>query len=379
MKSVSQIIKVMEKHAPSGAAEQWDNVGLIVGDPEWPTSGAVISVDLSEQAVDLAKKRKFKLIINHHPCIFPHSDGLRRIINKQSSQLNALIFEAMKNSIAIVASHTNFDRCALEVVRKVSEGLNIVAKGRLVEKLGEALVKLTVFVPVTHVSKVRDAICSAGAGHIGAYDLCTFGAEGEGSFRGGDLTKPFIGKVGRLETVNEIRLETVLPRSMEEPVLSAMLQAHPYEEVAYDLYPVEQVPSKIGIVRGIGYGFWGDFPSAKLFSELAKDVKRIFSINGFLMTGVAPSRVKRIAFVAGKGASFVEAASKAGCDVFITGEAGYHNAMDGARRGMAVVEVGHRESESFFAPTVGEWLSKVGVRAVALDQPMQAYWPGGKR
>jgi putative NIF3 family GTP cyclohydrolase 1 type 2 len=198
--------------------------------------------------------------------------------------------------------------------------------------------------------------------------------DGRGSFRGNDATQPFLGSPGKLELASETRLETIIPRGLEQSVLQAMKQAHPYEEVAYDLYPVEQAPASVGLARGLGYGFWGDFSKPRSFSEVSRGVKRLFDLDGFWVTeppGRSIRQIQRIGFVAGKGASFVGAAAAAGCDLFITGEAGYHTALDGARRGMAVMEIGHRESETFFTRTVKGWLSVLDLKTVELDVPTQ--------
>jgi hypothetical protein len=237
-----------------------------------------------------------------------------------------------------------------------------------------ALSKLVVFVPRDHVEFVRSALCEAGAGHIGNYDGCTFGSEGTGTFRGGEQSRPFLGKVGRLERVQEVRLETVFPAGLERQILKSLLEAHPYEEVAYDLYAVNQAPAPLGLVRGLGYGFWGEFKSAKPFSEVAKDVKHLFKLDGFWLTNPPPSRVRKLAFVAGKGASFIDAALAAGCDLLITGEVGYHAALDGARKGLAVMELGHRESERFFLTTMEGWLTQLGVRAALVTDATQKIW-----
>jgi dinuclear metal center YbgI/SA1388 family protein len=374
---IHQIIAGLERLAPSSTAEKWDNVGLLAGDPGWTTSSAVVAVDLTEQAIETAVKKGARLIVNHHPCIFPKSRGLSRIVPDSGpgpkSGISSLIFEAIRQGIAVAAYHTNFDQCSLEVVHAISQALGVTPKGRLIEAGEPSLLKLVVFVPETHLEKVRDAITGAGAGHIGQYDRCTFGTKGEGTFRGSDQTKPRIGKPGRLEKANEVRLETVLPRGLKKAVLAALRAAHPYEEVAFDLYSLEQGPAPVGLVRGLGYGFWGNFPSPKAFSEVTQSVTQTFNTNGFMLTppgGLAKSaksKIRRIGFSPGKGASFVEAAAQAGCDLFITGEAGYHAALDGARKGMAVLELGHRESEFFFAPVVEGWLSEMGLKTYGLN------------
>jgi dinuclear metal center YbgI/SA1388 family protein len=364
---ISEIVRLLDVRAPEGTAESWDNVGLLAGDPAWQTRGAVVTVDLTPEAIRLARRRKYRLIVNHHPALF--GKGVQKLVPTAST--SGLVFEAIRHGIAVVACHTNFDRSALEVVQAVARGLGAAPRGRLLDHPEGSLLKLVVFVPDTHVETVRQALCEAGAGSIGLYDFCTFTGRGQGSFRGAPGTKPFLGRPGELETAEETRLETVLPAGLRRPVVEALQRSHPYEEVAYDLYPVVQGPAGEGIVRGLGYGFWGDLPRPQRFADFAQGVKDLFKVDGFWMTDPVPKRVQRIAFVAGKGASFLAAAARARCELLITGEAGYHVTLDGLRRGVAVMELGHRESERFFAPTVKGWLNDAGLPALVLDLPTQ--------
>lgn len=362
---ISEILGEIQNRAPSGTAESWDNVGLLAGDLDQSTRGAVVAIDLNRRAIEIARKKKFSLIVTHHPAIFPTHRGLSRVVREEQGGVSSLVYEAIHSGISVVACHTNFDRCALEVVQAVAHGLGAEPEGRLLEKGGAgSLAKLSVFVPKTHAERVRMAVCEAGAGQIGKYDFCTFGTEGIGTFRGSADTRPFKGKPGRLEKAQEIRLETLVPRGLERQVVAALLKAHPYEEVAWDLFPVEQTPPGTGLIRGLGYGFWGDLRRPKSFSEVAQDVKSLFKIIGFCVTEPVPKRIRRVAFVAGKGSSFIAAAKQAGCDLFITGEAGYHAALDGMSRGLGVMEIGHRESERFFVTTMMGWLSEAGIKAV---------------
>jgi dinuclear metal center YbgI/SA1388 family protein len=370
---IGQVIDAISNHAPLSAAEDWDNVGLLLGDPAQSVGKAVISVDLTFEAVKVAIKEKADLIVNHHPCIFPQGKGLSKVV------AGTPVYEALRNGIAVAAYHTNFDRCALEVIQIISQGLGIEPQGRFQDSSSAQLIKLVTFVPLSHEDKVRQALAEAGAGKIGNYDFCTFGVKGEGTFRGEGKTKPFIGAPGKVEKVEEIRLETILPRGLEKKVLTALFAAHPYEEVAYDLYPVKQPALGKGLVRGLGYGFWGTFPQAKPFPEFAKDVKKLFNIHSFWVTEPAPSSIKRLGFVAGKGASFVESAVHLGCDLMMTGEAGYHHAINGAHNGTAVMELGHRESEKFFVETMKDWLLHLGLEVEAVQTPTQGVWQGGKR
>jgi dinuclear metal center YbgI/SA1388 family protein len=373
--SIGEVLSAIEIKAPLTCSEDWDNVGLLVGKRGTRVSSAVVSIDLTHEAIDLAIRRKSNLIVNHHPCIFPKSKGLSKLTARckedGGSPSSELVYRAIENGISVAAFHTNFDQCSLEVVKAVSNGLGVEARGRLLDKSRGSLARLVTFVPRDHAEAVRNALCEAGAGHIGNYDSCTFTSEGIGTFRGNKFAQPYLGKAGFLERAQEVRLETVFPAGLERQIVKSLLSAHPYEEVAYDIYSVKQAPTSLGLVRGLGYGFWGEFKSPKPFSEVAKDVKHLFRLDGFWLTNPPPSRVRKLAFVAGKGASFIDAAVAAGCDLFITGEAGYHVALDGARKGMAVMELGHRESERFFLTTMEGWLAEQGVRSFSATEATQ--------
>lgn len=366
--TVSEVLRHLEALAPNSVAEDWDNVGLLVGDKKSPVTKAIVCIDLTSEAIELAEAQKCSLIVNHHPCIFPKGKGLSKLNS------DSLVYQAIQKGISVVASHTNFDQCALEVIQSVSSGLGLKAKGRFHEKSRGDLLKLVTYVPETHLEAVRTEVSKAGAGHIGQYDQCAFFSKGEGTFRGGDLSNPFLGKPGKLERVEEVRFETIVPRGLKNRVIQALHSSHPYEEVAYDLYPVEQSLSSKGLVEGAGYGFWGEFTEPRPFSDVAKDVKSLFNIDGFWITHPIPSKVTKLGFVAGKGAAFLEAAVGIGCDLFITGEAGYHSALASMRRGMGVMELGHRESERFFVETMKNWLSRLGIETFVSTTPTQKIW-----
>jgi dinuclear metal center YbgI/SA1388 family protein len=375
--NVSKILSLLESHAPIRTALPWDNVGLLLGNPKWPVSGVVLSIDLTGKALKTALAKKYSLILTHHPALFPKKGEVSKIIATHPEARSTVLLEAAQNKIAVASCHTNFDQCALEVINNLSKLLEIKPIGRLYELSGSSLlvkwVKLVAFVPKTHLEQVRTAICQAGAGQIGPYDFCTFSTHGEGTFRGNAESNPFIGRPGRLEKVQECRLETILPQTLQSQVIQALLETHPYEEVAYDLYPLtkEINPSSQGIAKGHGFGFWGDFSRPKSFSELLRSVRRIFVAKGFRVTDPPPARIKRIAFSAGQGESFIQSAVQAGCDLFITGEVGYHPALEGKRQGMGVLELGHRESEKFFLSVTQNWLTQAGVKSVQVDPPTQ--------
>lgn len=373
---VQEITRFLDRKTPSGAAESWDNVGLLVGDPNQEVKGAVVSVDLTQEALEEAIASDRRAVVIHHPCIFPKS-GLGRIqASGFSNSLQSLIFRAIQERVAVLCSHTNFDRCALEVPEQVAKGLKATISGRLIERAKgvdqSTFIKLVTFVPETHLKAVQEAVFEAGAGQIGHYDECAFASAGEGGFRAGDQTRPFIGSSGKRETVAEARFETILPRGLEGRVIKALQKAHPYEEAAYDLYPVIQAADarKAGGF-GLGYGFYGSFDEPVDALELKGRIKDTFRCDGALSTAPWPKTFKRVAFVAGKGASFLPAARAAGCDLFITGEAGYHIALDAHRSGVTVMELGHRESERFFGVVMGEWMEGLGLQTTVLQETNQ--------
>lgn len=364
--SLAEVSRHLDRLAPTSFAERWDNVGLILGRPTWKTRGAIVDIDLTPESVKAARRKGFNLIVNHHPALFPTGKGIGRLASAPSDSLQSLLLEAAEHRIGVYACHTNFDRCALEVVREASKALGARPIGRLHDPSSDVnrmeFLKLVVFVPVTHVDQVRDSICAAGAGRIGNYDSCTFGSPGLGTFRGLKGTNPFLGRPGVLEFVEEVRFETILPRALRARVLGALREAHPYEEIAFDIYPVLQTPSEKGLVPGLGYGFFGDLETPLGVDALIRRVARIFKSKSPRLTGRPPRKIRRIGFVAGKGISFARAAEDVDCDLFITGEAGYHDAWEAARSGLPVLDLGHRESEIFFPKVMKSWLNSIGLK-----------------
>ncbi len=364
---IREVVSFLERKAPPGVAESWDNVGLLIGDSEASTKGAVIAVDLTADALAVARKNGYRLIINHHPAIFPKGRGPSQVL------AGSLVHQTIRENVSVFASHTNFDRSALEVAEMISKKLRCSPTGRLLHRPEESLVKLAVYVPESHHARVLEAVCEAGAGQIGHYDSCSFSVAGEGTFRGDEGTDPFTGEPGRLEKVPERLLQTILPKGMEASVVRALKHAHPYEEVAYDLYPLLQSPSGEGLARGLGYGFVAEFDRAVPLAEFLRRVKAVFGVSKIRVTrppGAARS-IRKIAFAAGKGSDFIGAAARQGCDAFITGESDYHDAIGASRKGLALVELGHRESEKFFPLTVASWLKELGLPSVTLDRATQ--------
>lgn len=374
---VSDLIYALENRMPTSCSESWDNVGLICGDPNSTLTGIVVGVDLTETLLDLAIKQKSNFIIIHHPAIFPKGRGISRLTLGKDNDLNTLLLRAFKKDICIYVAHTNFDRCALDGMIALAEDLGAEPHARVWEspKDGETLLKkLVTYIPTEHYEKVRDALYSVGCGHIGNYDSCGFSGVGVGNFRPLDGATPFIGKTGELEQVEEIRFETLVVQGMEDVAVQALRDSHPYEEVAFDLYPVEQNPAKLGLVWGLGYGFVADLKKPISYALFAKKVKAVFKTDTFLTNQYIPKQVKRIAFTPGKGSSFVRSVRGFKADVFITGEVGYHDSTSAARSEMNVIELGHRESELYFLKTLHLWFKEWQLPHHVLDERTQQFY-----
>jgi dinuclear metal center YbgI/SA1388 family protein len=380
MPKISQVIEAIETRLPLACSESWDNVGLLCGSSDQTFKSALIGVDLTEDLLDQAIKQKSNLIVLHHPPLFPKGKGISRLILGRPNDLPTLMMRAFQKNICVYVAHTNFDRCALDGMMGLAEALGGEAYARVWEKPSEGetlLKKLVTFVPAAQFEKVRDALYSVGCGHIGNYDSCGFSTAGLGNFRPLKGANPTLGEkadesgVGDLEQVDEIRIETIFVDGMQTVVIETLKQAHPYEEVAYDIYPVEQLPNKTGLVWGLGYGFVAELETPISFDAFVERVKSVFMVSAFLTNQVTPKVVKRIAFTPGKGNSFLHSVRGHKVDVFLTGEVGYHGSVDAARNGLNVIELGHRESEHYFLLTFQAWFKEWGLVSKALDERTQ--------
>lgn len=363
---IGEIVNVLDRHAPYATAEDWDNVGLLIPPADDKISGVLVSVDLTELAIERAKKQGLNLIVTHHPPIFPKKSGIAKIAR------GSLIEKCMRAGIGVLTTHTNFDQGALEVGDKIIQALSLTPVGRLVDS-SASFYKLVVYVPMTHLEAVRLGLGDAGAGVIGAYDHCSFYSEGEGNFRGRVGSVPYLGKPGKFERVREARLETIVPDGLVSKVISSLKKIHPYEEVAYDLFKLENRVDSVGLSSGLGYGIVGEFKKHQSFDQVLGKIYKLFGVKGGLLTQGSVKTIKRLGFVAGKGSSFTASAISLNCDLFITGETGYHLALGSVRQKMAVLELGHVESECFFPETVAAWLNRLGVKTMLHNERQQNY------
>lgn len=325
-----EVISLFEKMYPKHLAMEGDKIGLQIGTLNKKISHVLIALDVTMGVIEEAIEKGANLIIAHHPLIF---SPLKHI---QTESIYGKMLEAcIKHDIAIYAAHTNVDIAEGGVNDMLAEALELEKSEILVETYEESLKKLVVFIPKSHEEKVRTAVGNAGAGFIGEYSHCTYRGEGMGTFMPQDGSNPFVGSHGKLEEVEEIRLETIFPASLQRAVIRAMLQAHPYEEVAYDIYPVENKGATFGLGR------IGALTEEMTLQQFAEHVKEKLEVERVRIVGKGTDIVKKVAVLGGDGNKYFRSAKFAGADVYVTGDIYYHTAHDAMMEGLNMIDPGH--------------------------------------
>ncbi len=340
---VKEIIQGLELLAPVKLAESYDNVGLLVGKSDKEVSRIMVALDASESVIDECIARKVDLLITHHPIIF---SPVKRITADHASGRKLL--KLMQNQIACYAIHTNFDVAVM--AKEAAARLGLKNPRVLSETYQESLVKLVVFIPVDSAEKVRVAMAKEGAGFIGNYSECSFGVQGLGSFKPLEGTSPYIGKLNEVTHTQEVRLETVVRRDKLQAVLKAMVRVHPYEEVAYDIYKLENEFN----IAGIGY--YGYLNQDMSLKDLAVYVKGIFNLGSVSVVGDLSRKVASIAISPGSGKSMVADALRAKTDVLITGDIDHHTALDAKEAGLCIIDAGHYGTEYLFVDVMRRYI-----------------------
>lgn len=356
--TIAELVRVLDSIAPPGLAEAWDNVGLLVGDPAAtiPGEGPVLAtIDLDERVLDEAIEMNARLIVAYHPVLFT---PMKRLTT--ASATGRVLMKCVRHGVAVYSPHTALDAAEGGVADWLLDVCGPTAS-RCALSPGErpGAVKVAVFVPVEPpevLDRVRDAMAAAGAGRIGAYDTCSFRTMGVGSFRGDASSNPAVGAPGRLESVEEHRLEMVCTVPALGAVIAALRGAHPYEEPAFDIYPLA-APAR----TDIGAGRIGTLATPVSVSELAARVKRGLGVHAaqYAAAGGDPARrVSRVAVCPGSGASLLDAAASAGAgaEVFVTGEMKHHEVRSALERGISVVLAGHTETERGYLPVLARKL-----------------------
>ncbi len=342
---LAEIISVIESFAPVSLQEKYDNTGLACGDPGMEVHQALLCIDVTEEIVSEAIHHSCDVIISHHPVLF---HPLKKLTGTTLQE--RIMLSAIRNNIALYSAHTNIDNVAGGVNKKISDRLGLQHTKVLTPAEG-LLRKLVTFVPSSHADIVRDALFNAGAGHIGAYDRCSFNSEGSGTFRASEGTHPFTGEIGEFHMEKEMRIEVVYPVFLQKHVISSMCAVHPYEEPAYDIVRMENATSLAGA------GMVGELPEAATAQDFFMKVKETFTCKVIRCSPFTGKAVKKIALCGGSGSFLLDAALEAKADVFLTADIRYHQFFE-ADGQIILADIGHYESEQFTNEIFYELLTK---------------------
>ena len=329
---VKEIIKTIESFAPIGLQEPWDNSGLIIGDKESNVTGILLSLDITESILDEAAELGCNMIVSHHPMVF---SGMKRFTGKDYT--SRLVRRAIKEDFIIYSAHTNLDQVPEGVSGEMSKKLGLLETKILVPRKDD-LMKLVCFVPSKHLEDVSRAVYDVGAGQIGNYDSCGYSSQGTGTFRAGEGSDPFVGNIGEVHREEEARFETIFTKHLKQKVVTALIHAHPYEEVAYDLYPIVNENS------GLGLGLVGNLSEPIGELDFIQKVKNIFGSPCIRHTKLLNKDIRRVAVCGGSGAEFLAHAKGSGADAYITADVKYHQFFDSDSE-ILLLDIGHYESE----------------------------------
>jgi len=343
---IKDITTALEAWAPRSLQEDYDNSGLQVGDPEAEVTSAIVCLDCTEAVVEEAARQGCGLIISHHPVIFK---GLKSLVAK--SYVERTILAALKHNIALYAIHTNLDNVIDGVNGEIAARLGLKVLHVLDPKPTQ-LRKLVTFVPTEHAEALRNALFAAGAGRIGGYHECSYSLLGTGTFRGGEGTQPFVGQMGQRHHESEERVELIYHAPREAAILAALHHAHPYEEVAFDLYALLNAHQQVG--SGL-VGEWADALDEQVF--LAK-LKSVFGIQVLRHSKLLGKPIRRVALCGGSGAFLLNKAAAAKSDAYITGDMKYHQFFDVDER-LLLADIGHYGSEQFTMHLIQRRLSEL--------------------
>jgi len=340
------VMIVMNELAPEYLIDKtWDNSGVQIGNLNKKVENILISLDVTPSTIYEAINKKADMIITHHPFFFTPvneitTDNIR----------GRMIYDIIKNDIVVFSAHSNLDMCKNSVSRIVSNELGLKDVSILSETYTEKLYKIVVFVPITHSELVRNAMLDNDAGHIGNYSHCSFNIEGVGTFIPREESNPFIGKQNCLEFVKEERIETIVTEYQLDKVIKSMLCAHPYEEVAYDIYPLSNIANKYG------YGTTGYLPKDMTLEEFAHMVKKKLTCETIRLYGNKNRKIKKVAICGGSGSDFINEAYRNKADVYVTGDIKYHDAQFALELDMPIIDANHYDTEKLVLPYLKSYL-----------------------
>ncbi|MBA2249522.1 MAG: Nif3-like dinuclear metal center hexameric protein [Chitinophagaceae bacterium] len=332
--SIDEIIVSLETFAPVYFQEEYDNAGLLTGDAKNKCTGALISLDVTEEVIQEAIKKKCNLVIAHHPLIFK---GLKKITG--NNYVERTVIKAIKNDIAIYAIHTNLDNVKNGVNKKIADRLALKNISILQPK-ENILEKLITFAPPDKADDVRSALFAAGGGALGKYSECSFSSMGTGTFKPGEGADPYVGKIGKRHEEKEIKIEVIFPAYLQDKMVQAMITAHPYEEIAYDIISLNNYFTEIGS------GMIGELEEPIEENAFLQNMKEQFNLKMIRHTDLSGRKIKKVAVCGGAGSFLIHAALQNKADAFITADIKYHDFFDVENR-MLLADIGHFESEQF--------------------------------
>ncbi len=342
---IYEIINHLESIAPLSLQENYDNSGLIVGDKSKEVNVALISLDCTEEVVEEAINENCELIIAHHPIVF---EGLKKITG--SNYIERTILKAIKNNIAIYAIHTNLDNVKEGVNGAIANKIGLVDT-KILRPKSSNIKKLVVCCPLDSEQKLKDILWESGAGNIGNYSKCSFRSEGIGTFKGNNESNPSIGTKNTLHSENEIKIEMIFPTYLEHKILSTLLEAHPYEEVSYEVYTLENKN------QNIGSGIYGKLSKPMTSKAFLKFVKNEMKTDCIRHTEVCKENIQTVAICGGSGSFLLDDAKRIGADIFISSDFKYHQFFD-ADNEIIIADIGHYESEQFTKELISDILKK---------------------
>ncbi len=341
-----KIIRIIETWAPKSVAWDKDNVGLQVGSLQKEIKNILLCLDVDEKVVNEAVSKNCNLIISHHPLLFK---PLKRI-EPDKDRISNIVEKLIKKDITLYSAHTNLDFTRNGVSFKLADKLGLANQKILLNQTSN-LNKLVVFVPRDDADKVAEAMHLAGAGIIGEYSNCSFRTSGTGTFQGSDKSNPSIGSKGKLEKVDEIRIEVIVDSFKLNSVVEQMIKAHPYEEVAYDIYPLLNENSNYGA------GVIGELKQEFSEREFLLHVSKSLKIKNFRFARGAKSKIKKVAVCGGSGSDLLDVAIKNNADAYVTADIKYHTFQDAEGR-ILLVDAGHYETEIHVLDEIKDRLEK---------------------
>jgi len=343
--NIKQITNFLESYAPLEYQESYDNCGLIIGDANAEVKGALITLDCTEAIIDEAIATGCNLVIAHHPIIF---SGLKKL--NGSNYIERAVIKAIKNDIAIYAIHTNLDNVHNGVSAKIAEKLGL-ENCKILAPKSDLLRQLVVYCPNANAETLKTALFEAGAGTIGDYDQCSFTSIGKGTFRANENCTPFVGEIGENHTENEDRIEVIYPKFKERAILDAMEVAHPYEQVAHQIYVLDNKHQLVGS------GIIGELKTPVDAQVFLKNLKLNMQTDCVRHTSLVKQQIKTVAVCGGSGSFLLKNAMAAKADIFITADFKYHEFFD-AENKIVIADIGHYESEQFTKDLIYDLLVK---------------------